>query len=123
LKPYPGHISTIKCSGDFSAPSVEHCASAQRDNYIFQVSQLLDATDADTGGRCVVTSGDLIRFAKVPADADTATHMRVVTSEAGSCGAGTIIEISLGDLQQMLNDISERLERNMQLVYNQIASP
>ena len=95
---------------------VEIIASARAQNYVFQVSELIDATDLNTGEQCSLTTGDLARFNRVPNEGDPAAEMRVVTSKAGSCRAGSIIEVSMTDLQDMLNAFSQRLENNMRTI-------
>jgi hypothetical protein len=96
-------------------------ASAEAQNYIFQVSDTIDATTADSGEACSLSTGDLIKFDAVPQGSDPAAPMRVVTSKPGSCGAGAVVQVSVSDLQGMLNGFSERLEANMQKVHDQYA--
>jgi hypothetical protein len=96
-------------------------ASAEAQNYIFQVSDTIDATTADTGEACSLSTGDLIKFDAVPQGNDPSAPMRVVTSKPGSCGAGAVVQVGMSDLQDMLNGFSERLEANMQKVHDQYA--
>ena len=80
--------------------------------HIFAVSADLDVTTAD-GAACALTDGDLIRLANaVGADDQTAT-MAVVTSKKGSCAAGSLVTISLTDLQNFQNEFSARVEKGM----------
>jgi hypothetical protein len=91
-------------------PDLVSSGAARR--YILQVSDTLDATDAD-GAECALTAGDLLRL-DVDAAADKEVlRMRVVTSKAGSCGAGSVVSLSIHDAQTMLNDFMKRQEANM----------
>jgi hypothetical protein len=97
-------------------------ASAQAAKYVFQVADLIDATDADTGETCALTSGDLLTFDQVPAAGEAAAKVRVVAGKAGSCAAGAVVTVSLGDLQDMLNAFSQRVEADMKKVHDQVAA-
>jgi hypothetical protein len=95
-------------------------ASGGASSYIFQVSDMIDATDSG-GEECPLTAGDLLKVEPgTPPDKDVLT-LRVITSKSGSCTAGTVIRVSIHDAQGMLNDFNERLEANMQKVQPQIA--
>jgi hypothetical protein len=97
-------------------------AAPEAEKYIFQVADLIDTSDVNTGEECVLTTGDLLSLNEVPTETAAAAEMRVVTSKEGSCKPGAIVEIGLADLQEMLNGFSQRLERNMQKVHDQIAT-
>jgi hypothetical protein len=96
-------------------------ASQDAQSYVFQISDPLDVTDASSGEECSVTLGDLVRFAAVPNEADQYAQMTVVTSRQGDCRAGSVISVSMNDVQQMLNAFSQRLEQNMSKVHDQVA--
>jgi hypothetical protein len=89
--------------------------------YIFQVSDPLDTTDASTGEECSLTGGDLARLSTLPAESDPVAQLTVVTSKVGSCRAGTVISVSMADLQSMLNAFNQRLEQNLDTVHQQVA--
>jgi hypothetical protein len=97
-------------------------ASAEAQSYIFQISEMIDATDTALGEECALTTGDLVKFDQVPAEGEPVAQMRVVTSKAGSCRAGTTVDVSLADLQDMLNAFSQRLENTMKKVHDEVAS-
>jgi hypothetical protein len=99
---------------------VDIAAEAQARAYVFQVADLLDATDAGSGEACGLTTGDLLKFDIAPAEEDQSARMRVVTAKAGSCAAGTVVDVSLGDLQDMLNGFSQRVEQAMQKVHDAV---
>jgi hypothetical protein len=95
-------------------------ASGDAPNYIFQVSDMLDATD-NSGDECPLTTGDLLKLeAGTAADKEVLT-MHVVTSKSGSCAAGAVISVGIHDAQGMLNDFNQRQEANMQKLQPQIA--
>ncbi|MFH1036001.1 MAG: hypothetical protein V1806_15970 [Pseudomonadota bacterium] len=98
-------------------------ASAQAQNYIFQVSGMIEATDLESNEPCVLTTGDLIRFQEVPGQGEVAAQMMVVTSKSPTVRAGSVVLIGLTDLQEMLNSFSQRLEANMQKVARYEAGP
>jgi hypothetical protein len=101
---------------------VDIIASAEARDYIFQISEAIDATTADDGEECLLTTGDLVKFEQTPGADDAAAQMKVVTSKPTSCKAGDVIQVSLADLQEMLNGFSQRLEANMSKVHDQVAS-
>ena len=61
-------------------------------------------------------------FANLPADGDVTGHVKVVSGKDSSCRPDAVLEVSLSDLQDMLNAFSERLENNMTKVHQWIAS-
>ncbi len=101
---------------------VDVIASADAQNYVFQIGDLIDTTEADSGEACTLITGDLVKFDQVPADGDAAARMRVVTSRSGSCSSNTVVQVSLTDLQEMLNAFSQRLEDSMKKVHDQVAA-
>jgi hypothetical protein len=96
-------------------------ASGEASNYIFQVSDLLDATDSG-GEECPLTAGDLLKLDAGAAPDQEILSMRVVTSKSGSCPAGSSVSVSIHDAQGMLNDFNQRQEANMQKLAPQIAA-
>ncbi len=95
--------------------------SAQAPNHIFQVAEQIEATT--TGNEtCSLSTGDLIKFNGAPDTGDVAFPMQVVTGKAGSCPAGSVVQVGLSDLQQMLNGFSQRVEQNLRRVHDSTAS-
>jgi hypothetical protein len=97
----------------------EIITSAQAWYYIFQISQTIDATDLNTGEECALTTGDLAQFNQIPAPGEMVAQMRIITSKPGSCRAGSVVDVGLSDLQDMLNVFAQRLEANMKKVHDQ----
>ena len=98
-------------------------ASAQSQNYIFQVSGMIEATDLSTNQPVVLTTGDLVKFYQVPGEGEVAAQMMVVTSKSPMVRAGSVVMVGLTDLQEMLNSFSIRLEANMKKVADYAAAP
>ena len=90
--------------------------------YLFQANAPLTVRDADTGDECLLNSGDLIRFAAVPA-AGAPGRMSVVNSRPGSCSQRQQVEVPLPELQEMLNGFYERVEENMKRVHSCTRGP
>ena len=84
--------------------------------YLFQTAQPLMVPDLSGGGECFLNTGDLIRFFAPPDDVSGFATMTVVASAPNSCSPGSVVPVSLGELQEMLNGFVERLEDNLQRV-------
>ena len=97
-------------------------ASPEALRYVFEVSDMIETTDTTAGADCSLTGGDLVSFANLPADGDVTAHVKVVSGKDSSCRPDAVLEVSLSDLQDMLNAFSERLENNMTKVHQWIAS-
>ncbi|MBI5521112.1 MAG: hypothetical protein HY910_00690 [Desulfarculus sp.] len=97
--------------------------SAHAQNYIFQISGMIEAADLSTNEPVVLTTGDLIKFYQVPGEGEVAAQMMVVTSKSPAVRPGSVVMIGLTDLQEMLNAFSQRLEQNMKKVADHAAAP
>jgi hypothetical protein len=81
--------------------------------YIFQASTPIDVFDVNTGEQCTLSGGGMISVAQAPAGDVEVAQMKVVAARPGDCRADQVVEVSLVDLQDMLNAFSERVENNM----------
>jgi hypothetical protein len=81
--------------------------------YLFQTAQPLTVANVSSGGECLLNTGDLIGFAKLPASDSPLADMKVVASGSQSCRADELVQVRLTDLQEMLNGFTERVEDNM----------
>jgi hypothetical protein len=87
--------------------------------YMFQAATALDVFDKRTGEECTLSGGDLLGFSRIPqgniqgASFLETTEVKVIASRPGGCRAGQVVEVSLVDLQDMLNAFSQRVESNM----------
>ena len=97
--------------------------------YIFQASTPLDVFDVNTTEQCTLSGGDLISFSQVPRentevdDSLEVAQMKVIASRPGDCLANQVVEVNLGDLQEMLNAFSQRVETNMASLNSCSSSP
>ena len=69
---------------------------------MFVVSSDLDVTTPDQQV-CSVSPGDVLRLEIPPADDAVLADLRVASSKRADCPAGTLISVSLQDLQEMQN--------------------
>jgi hypothetical protein len=82
--------------------------------YLFQVASEIDTSSVITGDGCALGSGDLLAFASMgDAQEHPTAQMKVVTAAAGHCLSHDVVEVSIGDLQDMLNAFNQRLEENI----------
>jgi hypothetical protein len=86
--------------------------------YLFQVAAAIDTASVVSGDGCALGSGDLLAFTSL-ADAQQrpTAQMKVVTARPGHCLSQDTVEISVGDLQEMLNTFNQRLEENIRKLH------
>jgi hypothetical protein len=89
-------------------------SALQDPSHIYAVSQPVGVTLQNGSGVCSLSAGDLLRVATTPAAGDPVAAMTVVSAKKGSCPVGSVVTVSVSDLQTFLNDFSERLEQGMQ---------
>jgi hypothetical protein len=77
--------------------------------YIFAVDTELTVLD-QFNNACTLSGGDLLRVNQRPNATDASASMIVVTSKGASCKAGTVVEVSIIDLQEMLNTFNEKVD-------------
>jgi hypothetical protein len=86
--------------------------------YLFQVAGAIDTVSVITGDGCALDSGDLIAFTSLGDSGERPTaQMKVVTARAGHCLSQDMVNVSVGDLQDMLNTFNQRLEENMRKLH------
>ena len=78
-------------------------------NHVFVVSSSLDATTPDQQ-ICALTAGDLVQLKVVPGDNDPIATLRVASSKRADCPAGTLVQLSMQDLQDMQNEFQARVD-------------
>ncbi len=78
-------------------------------DYLFVVDTQLSVLDSNNT-TCALSGGDLLKVYGQVNEYSPAARMIVVTSKAGSCEAGTVVDVSIDDLQEMLNTFSEKIE-------------
>ncbi|MFH1035248.1 MAG: hypothetical protein V1806_12135 [Pseudomonadota bacterium] len=97
-------------------------ASGGASDYLFQVAEVLDAADETTGEECALSTGDLLRLAQVPPEAQPSARMLVALAKPGGCRVGSVVPVSLTYLQDMLNASSQRLEVNIGRLSQRLSS-
>jgi hypothetical protein len=86
--------------------------------YLFQVAGAIDTASVITGDGCALGSGDLLAFTSLGDSQQRPTaQMRVVATRPGHCLSHDTVEVSVGDLQDMLNTFNQRLEENMRKLH------
>lgn len=76
-------------------------------NHIYVLSQSIDVLPEGETGSCGLHMGDLLKLAGAkPNENEVTARMTVVTSQAGSCKAGSIVLVPLQVLQESENNFS-----------------
>jgi len=91
--------------------------------YIFQVSTPIDVFDVSSGEQCALSGGALLGFSQVPREATEMAQMKIIAARSNDCRTDQIVEVSLVDLQDMLNAFMQRLENNMKDLNECSSSP
>ena len=79
---------------------------------VFVVASNLDVTNEN--GECGLTPGDILEMdAPLPQDAVTA-DVRVISSKRTECPASSLVRVSVDQLQEMHNNLRQRVDEGMQ---------
>ncbi|MBF0183191.1 MAG: hypothetical protein HQM06_02215 [Magnetococcales bacterium] len=106
----PGSLATLLASGEAMQT-------------IFQVAERLDVTDSQSGGTCVLTTGDLLQFNRLPGSDESVAAMKIITGKSTSCPVGSVVHVGLRELQEMMNAFSQRLENNVDRLAEELLPP
>ena len=98
----------------------ELVSSGQSGKFIFQVSEAILTVDT-SGEDCALTGGDMLKLDVGAAPDDPTLRMRVVTSKTTSCPVSAIVNVSISDAQNMLNDFNARQENIMKQVRSKLS--
>jgi hypothetical protein len=79
--------------------------------HVFVVSSSLDVTVGDE--ECGLTPGDVLRLNGVPPDGTVVADVRVVSSKRSDCAAGSVVTVSVNDLQEMHNNFQEKIDTGL----------
>ena len=99
--------------GDIPDPALSGLARLLADNrtHVFVVSSNLDAMSATQ--QCMLTPGDVLELDQAPpADASFA-YLKVLAAKDGSCARGSIVVVSIEDLQEMQNHMREIVDQGL----------
>jgi hypothetical protein len=107
-------LSVAQHVHDHPLTLIDIMASGYSRIYLFQVAGAIDTTSIVTGDGCALGSGDLLAFSSLDdAQKRPTAQMKVVAARPGHCLSHDTVEVSIGDLQDMLNTFNQRLEANM----------
>lgn len=98
----------------------ELVSSGQSGKFIFQVSEAILTVDTN-GEDCALTGGDMLKLDVGAAPDDPTLRMRVVMSKTTSCPVSAIVNVSISDAQNMLNDFNARQENIMKQVHSKLS--
>jgi hypothetical protein len=86
----------------------------KRTRSVFVVATNLDVTNEN--GECGLTPGDILEMdAPLPQDAVTA-DVRVISSKRIDCPASSLVRVSVDQLQEMHNNLRQRVDEGMELL-------
>ena len=81
-------------------------------SHVFVVSYNFDATD-QSGRSCPLTRGDVFKLTAPPAQNATDAYVKVVASKGQDCRTGSMVMVSLQDMQDTLNQMRESVNQGM----------
>lgn len=82
------------------------------------VSYDIEVADA-AGQGCMVTRGDVLKLTSPPPPDATQVYVQVVASKGDDCSTGSMVAVSLQDLQDMHNQMRETLDRGLGVLQSQ----
>jgi hypothetical protein len=97
-------------------------ASAEAVDFIFTVSKRMSVRQIGAAPTCILSKGDMAKFAQIPAESDAVVQMKIVVSKPGSCEKGAIVGVAKADAQEMLNSFSKDVRASIDQVHDQIAA-
>lgn len=97
----------------------ELVSSGKSRKFIFQVSDSISTVDTN-GEDCALTGGDMLKLDEGAAPDDPSLRMRVVVSKPSSCRVSAVVNLSVADAQNMLNDFNTRQENVMKQVHGKL---
>jgi hypothetical protein len=79
--------------------------------HVFVVSTAVSTTT--TGQDCALTEGDVLQSGAAPAANATSVDLTVLASKKKDCGKGSLVSVSLEDLQEMQNHLMATLDQGL----------
>ncbi|PWU20611.1 MAG: hypothetical protein C5B49_04040 [Bdellovibrio sp.] len=92
------------------SPALEQ--AFQDPEYIFVVDINLSVLNEDKQ-KCHLSAGDLLKVAQAPREGDKVANMRVISTKDLQCPAGSTVQVSFEDLQEMLNAFAQKVDDGM----------
>ena len=116
-------LSVAQHANDHPLTLIDIMQSGYSRIYVFQVASEIDTTSVITGDGCALGSGDLLAFSSLDdAPQRPAAQMKVIAARPDHCLSHDTVEVSIGDLQDMLNTFNQRLEQNMHKLQSCVAA-
>jgi hypothetical protein len=84
---------------------------ADKQSHVFVVSSALDVMSATEP--CTLTPGDVLQLDQAPPAEASFAYLKVLASKSGSCARGSIVVVSLEDLQEMQNHMREVIDQGL----------
>jgi hypothetical protein len=81
-------------------------------SHVFVVSYNFDAVDS-SGRSCPLTRGDVFKMTAPPAPNATDAYVQVVASKGQDCRTGSMVMVSLQDMQDTLNQMRESVNQGI----------
>jgi hypothetical protein len=97
--------------------SREELAAALTPGRLFVVSGVLDVTTQDERS-CELTPGDVLRLSAAPPEDAATAALGVLASKRRDCPAGTMVNVRLTDLADMLNNMRALLDAGLEQLRN-----
>jgi hypothetical protein len=97
--------------------SAAELAAALKPGRLFVVSSVLDVTTPDQRS-CELTPGDILRLSAAPAADATIATLGVLASKRRDCPAGTLVNVRIQDLAEMLNNMRAQLDAGLEQLRN-----
>ncbi len=94
-------------------PTVGEFPASLQPNHVFVVANILDVATPDEQS-CSLTAGDILRLEATPPEGSGTADLRVASSHRHDCPVGTVVTISLFDLQEMQNSLRGQLDAGLQ---------
>ncbi len=116
-------LSVAQHANDHPLTLIDIMQSGYSRIYLFQVASEIDTTSVVTGDGCALGSGDVLAFSSLDdAQQRPTAQMKVVAARPDHCLSHDTVEVSIGDLQDMLNTFNQRLEQNMHKLQSCVAA-
>jgi len=113
LENFEAQASTRNVEPDAASSSIQRPLSDGL-QHVYVAGQDLDVVDS-TGAECALSQGDAVQFDGRNSANTTSVNVIVLASKGGrECRRGTMVAVSLEDLQEMQNHMRETIDQGMQ---------
>ncbi len=91
--------------------------------YRFLVSRNVTAQLSQSDQECRLFKGAFLQTVQAPGEGENVALMKVVTTKGGTCPVGSEVFVSLDDLQNFLNDLTQHIENGLGTYEQRRGSP